>query len=127
MKETYGELDATVVYSFKEGNAHVDFSAYEVVARESNNGRDYDIPCYEGIGGCGADDKMTTDTDKANKYIHGTITWDGCSHIYFGSEEGYIHLCGSRNFKNISDLLLKIYNRCYEIGGFDYDPLTITP
>jgi hypothetical protein len=27
-------------------------------------------------------------------YLKGTIKWDGCSHINFGDNKGYIHICG---------------------------------
>lgn len=121
MNETYNN-EFTVLYSFTKGDPIVDFKAYEIIGHE---GKDFTIPTYEGIGGCGADDKMTNEVEKANVFIHGTVKWDGCSHVYFG-DEGYIHLCGSRYFVSIGELLKKIYNRCYEIGGFDYDKLNET-
>jgi hypothetical protein len=122
--ETYEEIDATVAYFF-DGGAHVDFEVYEIIGHQQGDSKEYDVPMYEGIGGCGADDKSTTEIGKANKYINGTVKWDGCSHVYFG-DEGYIHLCGSREFVKVGAILKKVYTRCYEIGGFDYDQLDDT-
>lgn len=119
MKETYKELNITVVYSFETGSAHVDFDVYDIMAEDTEG-----VIFYEGIDGSGADDKMTQDITKANKYINGTVKWDGCSHIYFGDKEGYIHLCGSRDFIRIGNILKKVYERCYEIGKFDYDKMS---
>lgn len=117
MKETYKDLDCTVTYEVNP--AHVDFSVYEIIG---HSGSVFDKPIYEGIGGCGADEKSTGDINKANKYIHGTVKWDGCSHVYFG-DEGYIHMCGGNEFKRIGAILEKVYKRCYELGKFDFDPI----
>lgn len=113
---TYNLLNITVSYKHEAGRAHVDFIAHEIVYFRNNE------PFYEGIGGCGADDKSTNDITKANPYINGSVKWDGCSHVYFG-EEGYIHLCGSSDFIRIGEILKSIYQDCYKIGGFDYDLL----
>lgn len=121
MKETYKDIGFTVVYEYEYGNAHVVFSVYEIMA-EADEGI-----YYEGIGGCGADDKMTQDLRQANKYIHGSVKWDGCSHFYFGDPEnsGYIHLCGDYSVKNHLEIVRKVYLRCGKImleGGNPPDP-----
>lgn len=120
--ETYEDIEARVAFYFAAEDAHVDFEAFEIIGG-SENIDGSDVFMFEGVGGCGFDDKATNDITKANKYIHGTIKWDGCSHVYFG-DEGYIHLCGPEHFKKLGALLAKVYQRCYEIGGFWYAPLT---
>lgn len=124
--ETYEDLSATVTY--ERGAAHVDFSVFEIIGHEKGLSGEFDVPMYEGIGGCGADEKSTTEIEKANRLLHGMIKWDGCSHVYFGDAEnsGYIHMCGSNSFKNLSALLIRVYQRCYEIGEFYYDKLETT-
>lgn len=119
IKEVYEELQATVIYDFNDGDAHVDFKAFEIVGYESDNGKDYNIPIYS------VDNDNTRDTDKTENYLNGMVKWDGCSHVYYGEKDngGYIHMCGAQSFKNLSALLLKIYQRCYEIGGFTEEPL----
>lgn len=103
---------------YMKGPAHVDFQVYEKIAWENG---DRNLPYYEGKGGCGMDDKSTKNIDGANRYIQGFVKWDGCSHINFGEEDGYIHLCGSRSFKDMIFILERIYKDCCEIGGFNHD------
>ena len=122
MKETYKDIKFTAVYTYEEGNVHVDFKVYEIMAEETDGKF-----LYEGIGGCGADDKMTDDTEKANTYIHGSVKWDGCSHFYFGDSDnsGYIHFCGDWSIKNHLEIVKKVYLRCGQImleGGNPPDP-----
>jgi hypothetical protein len=38
-------------------------------------------------------------------YLKGTIKWDGCSHIWFGDENNYLHLCGKYYFDQHCKLL----------------------
>jgi hypothetical protein len=104
----------TVVYDIE--NVSVDFKVYEIIAND-------DKPYYEGIGGCGADDKMTQDIEKANIYLTGKVKWDGCSHYYFG-DEGYMHLCGDNSIIELSKIIKKVYCRCYELGTFNKDKFT---
>ena len=54
------------------------------------------------------------------KYISGRIKWDGCSHIWFGDENGYMHLCGKSDFyllAKVMDAVWKIAET--EIKNFD--------
>ena len=37
---------------------------------------------------------------ETEKYLSATIKWDGCSHVTFGDEDGYIHICGENSWKN---------------------------
>lgn len=103
---------------YTKGPAHVDFQVYEKIAWEDG---DKNLPYYESKGGCGMDDKSTKSIDEANAYIQGSVKWDGCSHVNFGDEDGYVHLCGPRSFKEMIFILERIYRDCYEIGGFDHD------
>lgn len=109
IKETYKDIRFTVVYKFEP--ASVDFKVYEIIGEQ---GKKFDIPIYEGIGGCGFDDKSTPDIKKANTYMTGRVKWDGCSHYYFG-DEGYIHLCGKGYIKSHAEIVEKVYKRCGEI------------
>ncbi len=108
----------TVSYEYKEDDAYfVDFKVYEIVAHTEGEKGKFDVPWYEGIDGCGMDDKATEDIEKANTYIAGTVKWDGCSHFNFGDADGYIHLCGKFSMKNLQEIIEKVYVRCGELMG----------
>lgn len=54
------------------------------------------------------------------KYLHGMIKWDSCSHLYFGMDEerdGYLHLCGVRSFRDHVALLKFLYELAFERMG----------
>ena len=46
------------------------------------------------------------------KYIRGTIKWDGCSHVNFGDkgDDGYLHLCGKQYWVLHNKLMEHIYD-----------------
>lgn len=109
MRET--DKNFTIIY--ENSSAFVDFKVYEIIGHSKDLLGNYTIPFYEGIDGCGLDDKSTKDLEKANTFIRGSVKWDGCSHFYFGDKEsGYIHLCGDDDIKKISSLIKKIYITC---------------
>jgi len=59
---------------------------------------------------------------EAERYLSGTIKWDGCSHIYFGDGDnnGYIHLCGKIHFDNHMNLMKELFELASkEITKFD--------
>ncbi len=97
----------TVEFSYEDTEAHVDVRVFEIIARDDTK------LYYEGIGGCGCDDKMTEDIEKANTFFTTYIKWDGCSHYRFGDEEGYLHLCGKFSIEN----MLFIFKETYEEAG----------
>lgn len=48
-------------------------------------------------------------------YLKGTIKWDGCSHIWFGSAgDGYIHLCGGGYWEKHNRLMSALYEMAAE-------------
>lgn len=81
----------------KAEDHYAEFTVYEVTSWEMDN-----IPCdYE-------------------RYISGEIKWDGCSHITFGDENGYIHLCGKHDFDKHCNLLQALWDVCSKrIKSFD--------
>lgn len=69
----------------------------------------------------------TADDDKNSpidyeKYISGSMKWDGCSHFYFGDKDGYIHLCGKNCFDKHINIMSAIWDICSKkIKSFDHD------
>jgi hypothetical protein len=53
-------------------------------------------------------------------FVKGTIKWDGCSHIYFGDEDGYLHLCGHKYFEDMKKVLDAVWKKAeQEVTNFD--------
>lgn len=53
-------------------------------------------------------------------FVKGVIKWDGCSDIYFGDEDGYLHFCGYRCFEDIKKVIDAIWYKAEkEIVRFD--------
>lgn len=64
--------------------------------------------------------KHEPDHESLERFIKGEIKWDGCSHIYFGDENGYLHLCGRGYFDNMKNVLDAVWAKAErEIEHFD--------
>ena len=84
---------------------HVDFRAYEIVEWDD------DGPIYPREGSQTSMDDVR-DLERAERYLVGTVKWDGCTHVTFGNEDGYLHLCGCRSVGQLANTLSTIYERC---------------
>lgn len=82
--------------------ARMEFKMFEV------HGHSQDGPEYPREGNTGSGDTVN-DRSKAEAYITGTIKWDACSHLYFGTDNGYMHICGGRNWKNLITALERVF------------------
>ena len=55
------------------------------------------------------------DWDKDNKpvgdeiYMKGSIKWDGCCNIFFGDENGYVHICAQVKLDYMKEVLDAIW------------------
>jgi hypothetical protein len=55
--------------------------------------------------------------DDIDLYVSGTIKWDGCSHVYFGTVDdktgydGYIHLCGAGCWEDHVKLMSYLWSK----------------
>ena len=45
-------------------------------------------------------------------YLKGQVKWDGCSHIWFGDKDGYLHLCGKDYFDRHNKVMSSIWDLC---------------
>lgn len=45
-------------------------------------------------------------------YLSGVIKWDGCSHIWYGDGDGYLHLCGKKYFDDHNKVMDAIWDVC---------------
>ena len=56
--------------------------------------------------------QWTEDFAKAERYVDGSIKWDGCAHLNFGDgadNPGYLHLCGATDFRKLSFVLTEMF------------------
>lgn len=63
--------------------------------------------------------EFTPDIERAEKYLHGFIKWDGCAEL----NQGCPHWCGAHHFKKHIGLLVHIYTRAPELMGRGFDGL----
>lgn len=50
----------------------------------------------------------TDDWDKAEPFVDGWVKFDGCYHLEFGDERGYMHLCGNEGLDQLLAVLARI-------------------
>lgn len=100
-----GDFGVTVVYSLHaKWTSHVEFFVVEIVGRS--------IPENKALYTRKGSDDHVEDVHAAERYFAGSVKWDGCSHVYFGDDNGYLHLCGREHFDRIASVLLQVYGRC---------------
>lgn len=106
-----GELGVTVIYHLDYDDSKlysVSFNAYEIVGIDDNG------PVYTMSGASSSMDTTSKPTEAEN-YFNGYIKWDKCSHFYFGDKEGYLHICGQKNFKQLVESINIILDRSIEL------------
>ncbi len=54
----------------------------------------------------------TNEVVDTEHYLKGFIKWDGCSHIWFGDENGYLHICGKSYFERHKQVMDAIWDVC---------------
>lgn len=99
----------------------VEFEIHEVVSRAQSDSKEPVNPEFDIYGYTGSGD-WTSKLEDAAPQIHGTVKWDGCSHVWFGNapkkgeaSDGYLHLCGERCWKKTCAAMLHAFKRCGEL------------
>lgn len=105
----WDDIDCTFVYNLAD--SYMTFQLFEVTAHSDNGDGKYSVKNYDKKGATSSHE-TTENISEAQTLIKGTIKWDGCSHIYFGDEEGYIHVCGGGNWR----MLIKVLDRIFEFA-----------
>lgn len=103
------ELGIVVKYYHDKGMASVTFEAKEDVYYPTNDTQGF--PTFDTLN----DGSFTENFEEGDKYLSGRVGWDGCSHYYFGDEEGYMHLCGTKNVAQLKQTIEHIYQTCGKI------------
>lgn len=98
-----GEYGVTVIYTMDaQHRSHVNFRAVEIVALGLPDG-----PRLYQLGNDDAENPRAAD-----RYIEGYVKFDGCSHVFFGRDDGYLHLCGVEAVNKLARVLPAIFERC---------------
>ena len=100
---------ATVIYEFEPKYPSSQHFFVAQIVGEDDNGY-----LYQQNGATSSCD-MTHDPHHAERLFDGFIKWDGCSHVTFGDDTGYLHLCGKRDFTQLREALDIVFNRCGEL------------
>lgn len=106
-------LDCTIRYYWDNrlNTGHctsIEFEAKEDCYQE--DGKEHLYTTFDTLN----DGSFTNEFEEGDKYIKGSVKWDGCSHYYFGNE-GYLHLCGKQPIEQISKIIEHIHIKCGEI------------
>lgn len=54
------------------------------------------------------------DFARGERFVAGTVKWDGCSHLNFGDSDGYLHLCGGSGYRTLIFVLETIQRLAME-------------
>lgn len=110
MKEiVWEDINCVVRVDINKDVPTMDFWVFEIVAwGEDSETGEYTVFSYIKKGATNSDD-TTENTDEAQTLLRGHIKWDACSHVYFGDEDGYIHICGGESWFNFMEAIKRIW------------------
>lgn len=97
------DINCTARITIEKDHPTMHFEVFEIVV-SGDGGNE-----YERKGATSGMD-TTSNLDEAQPLLAGLIKWDGCSHVNFGDEEGYVHLCGGRSWFNFLKATERIWN-----------------
>lgn len=129
-EEVGGPFGFTVEYTLGENELYVDFAAFEIAGR-TVDGTENGVPLYLAKEWKTSGDQVET-TAESDRFIYGSVKWDGCGHWYFSDADGYRHLCGGRDVAQFAALLRTIFLKCGEMMGHrviegEFDPKAFEP
>ena len=110
MKEVikWEDIDCIAEIEVSDDTPSLDFRVYEITGHSQNKDGEWSVPLFEKKG-AQSSEELTENIDEAQTLIRGYIKWDSCSHIYFGDEEGYIHVCGGKSWFNLMEAIKRIW------------------
>lgn len=102
-KVEWGDIGIVARYEKKE--AHIEFEVFRIVGEQENK---FNRFTFERIGPTGKG-RETVNLDEARTLFKGSIKYDECSHVDFGDENGYIHLCSGHDWTNMMEAMKRVY------------------
>jgi len=115
--EHWDDLEVTVIFTQEYEHA-IRFFAAEIIATKIT-GPNFQADRGWTKKGASSNIDLVYDPHEAERYLKGSVKWDGCQNINFGNQDGdgYMHLCGSCGVEHLSQTLIRIFNRCGELMG----------
>jgi hypothetical protein len=104
----FEDIEFHVRVSLKEG-CWMDYEIFDLVLFDDGEGPPLKFIVEHPEGG---PDTETTDIEKATRFMHGCVKWDGCSHNNFDS--AYIHGCERKEMTRIGILFDKLFDLACE-------------
>lgn len=108
VEHTYEELDLHLVVK-KSSDHYVDYEVRALTLFDDGKG-----PAFKFIDKNTLD--PTTDFDRGDVLVKGTIKWDGCSHNNFG-DKGYLHGCSRHDLTRFSTLFNRLFDIAIDLIG----------
>lgn len=113
--EHWDDLQVTIIFTQLFNHA-IEFYAAEIAATGIKGPGDFTADRGWTKKGASSNLDLVYDPHDAEQFVRGSIKWDGCQNIHFGSE-GYMHLCGSNDVERLSQFLIRVFNKCGELMG----------
>lgn len=113
----WDDINCTVVFNFNSDTApNLDFSVYEITGRsEDKDTKQFTERIYARKYATSSEDE-TRDIELAETLLRGIIKWDACSHLNYGDENGYVHTCGYLSWKQMHEVIKRVWNYATEKG-----------
>lgn len=99
-EQHFEEHDVTVRWS--AFSHHLDFEAKEDTLQPDGS----HLYSWFDKDGC---QEFGSEFERGERFVEGTVKWDGCSHLNFGDKNGYLHLCGARCFNRLTFVLTEMF------------------
>lgn len=97
----YEEFEYYMI-AYNEENAYIlNFDVYEIAGHDDDGKGEYNVPLY-GKG-------FSEDVSHGEKFMYGSIKWDGCSNWSFHKESCMAHFCGRKSATGIGRLMDRMY------------------
>lgn len=115
--ETMLVADGAVMVRYAVMSHSLAFDAKEIVAYAEG---DLSRPEFEYFDHEGRQE-FTPEFERGDRFVEGCIKWDGCAHVNFGDENGYLHLCGFKYAQRVGDVLRAAFEyAAAHVPAFDH-------
>ena len=108
MRKTIKWDDIECVARVEIEEHRMEFEVFEITAWSEGKDGKYSELEFERKGATNGMD-TTEDMDEAQTLIKGCVKWDACSHVTFGDDDGYIHLCGGSSWFNFMEATKRVW------------------
>lgn len=109
LRRDYEDIGFTVVCRNPRNETVIEFDVYQIAGHSEGETKGvYDKISWPLKGGDYSE--STTKLEDAERYLHGSVKWDGCSNWYFDEQDNVmLHFCELSGIKSIS----KVMEHCW--------------